>query len=146
MDHSSFGTLWPPQLLFARRSFLPKVRIATSGNLFAAFSNEKPCLFHGMCNQKRSFFVWGKTNRCMCRTTDRAGFFRSFPNIFGITTTAELQECGALGRPRPLSFNKHVTTVRWLRLLFSIPLLWSHGMAGRFEKGDQDLVTLVDGA
>lgn len=78
----------------------------------------------------------GRTNRCMFRTTDRTGFFRSFPNIFGITTTAELQECGALGRPRPRSFNKNVTTVRWLRLRF-FPYLclepWN-GPEG-FEKG-----------
>ena len=41
VDYSSFGTLWPPQKLFARRSFLPKVRIAASCNLHCCFQQGK---------------------------------------------------------------------------------------------------------
>lgn len=51
---------------------------------------------------------------------------RSFPNIFGITTTAELQERGALGG-----------SVVQLALRLFPYLCLEPSMAGRFEKGDK---------
>ena len=91
-------------------------------------------VFHGICNQKKVVLSYGAKQIVACfEPPNRTGFFRSFPDIFGITTTAELQERGALGG-----------SVKNRLRFFPYLCFWSLGMAGKVRKRGQDPVTLVD--
>ncbi len=82
------------------------------------------------CNKKVVFSY--EANKLFHAPNHRSdGSDRRFPNIFGITTTAELPERGALGRFR--FFEKDCNNVSVLSVAISIPLLGAIILAQRTD-------------
>ena len=106
------------------------------GHIVGAPEAQKPLrktrTFHmqRILQQKRRFSY--EANKLLHAPNHRSdGSDRRFPNIFGITTTAELPERGDLGRSR--FFDKDCNNISVLSVAISIPLLGAIILAQRTD-------------